>query len=284
VSHAFGLNVGQASFAAAEIGWPVAVASLTLVGGALALSGWFRLRIERELIEASIRAAVQLLAVGVLFTSIFRSSQALVWAWAWVVVMVAVATVVVVRRAKYHIDGLRLAAGLAVATAAVVSIAVTFGFGVVDYEPVSLVVIAGITIGNAVPSAALGANQAVSLCRDRVGDLEALLALGLDRRHIIRFMGPRAAAASLLPQVERTKVVGLIALPGAMTGLLLAGVDPFEAVMVQLLVMYLVLGTAAVCVVATVTAITRSAITSNLVVAEWVRSEPPDGRINTGRR
>ncbi|MGZ8755939.1 MAG: ABC transporter permease, partial [Acidimicrobiia bacterium] len=65
--------------------------------------------------------------------------------------------------------------------------------------------------------------------------------------------------------------VGLIALPGAMTGLLLAGVDPIEAVVIQLLVMYLVLGTAAVCVIAVVTAITRASVTNDLLIADWVR-------------
>ena len=134
-------------------------------------------------------------------------------------------------------------------------------------------VVAGITIGNAVPSAVLGVNQSVGLCRDRVGDLEALLSLGIDRQQIVRFMAPRAAKSSLIPQVERTKVVGLIALPGAMTGLLLAGVDPVEAVVIQLLVMYLVLGTAAVCVVSIVTAVTRAAVTDELLIAGWVRHQ-----------
>lgn len=55
-----------------------------------------------------------------------------------------------------------------------------------------------------------------------------------------------------------------------MTGLLLAGVDPVEAVVIQLLVMYLVLGTAAVCVVALVTAITWAAVTPDLLVADRV--------------
>jgi putative ABC transport system permease protein len=76
---------------------------------------------------------------------------------------------------------------------------------------------------------------------------------------------------ALISQIERTKVVGLIALPGAMTGLLLAGVDPVDAVVVQLLVMYLVLGAAAITVIVMVLAVTRSTITSRLQVAGWVR-------------
>jgi putative ABC transport system permease protein len=69
-------------------------------------------------------------------------------------------------------------------------------------------------------------------------------------------MVAEATRVALLPQIERTKVVGLVALPGAFTGLLIAGVAPFEAAIVQLVVMYLVLGSVAVsaAVVALVTA------------------------------
>lgn len=237
----------------------------------MGLAWWLGLGIERQVVEASVRAAIQLLAVGFVFALIFRATNAIYWAWLWVGFMVAVATTVVVRRAGHRIHLLAAVTGFAVLLAALVSIAVTFGFGVIAYNPVSLVVIAGITIGNAVPSAVLGVNLSVDLCRDRVGELEGLLSLGLNRRQVVRFMAPRTARSSLIPQVERTKVVGLIALPGALTGLLLAGVRPIEAVAVQLLVMYLVLGTAALCVVATVVAVTRAAITADSLVADWVR-------------
>lgn len=264
------------SFTSSSVGWPVVMASLTLVLLAIALARWLGLRIERQLIEASIRAAVQLLVVGFVFALIFRATNATYWAWLWVAFMVVLATVVVVRRARLQIRLLPVVAGSAVLFSALVSIAVTFGFGVIEYDPVSLVVIVGITIGNAVPSAVLGVNQSLDLCRDRVGELEALLSLGMDRAQVVRFMAPRAARSSLIPQVERTKVVGLIALPGAMTGLLLAGVEPIEAVAVQLLVMYLVLGTAALCVVATVWAVVRSAIGAGLTVNDWVRARGED--------
>ena len=253
-------------------GWPVVIASLSLVLLALALGWWLRLGAEREIVVASVRAAVQLLAVGALFAAIFGSARASWWAWAWVVGMVVVASSVVRRRAKYRIEWLSVTATSAVALTAAISLAVTFGFGVLDYDPVALVVVAGITIGNAVPSAVLGANQAVGLSRDRVGDIEGALSLGLDRRQVLRFMAPRAVRAALIPQVERTKVVGLIALPGAMTGLLLAGVEPIDAVVIQLLVMYLVLGTAAVCVSTIVATVMRASVTDDLRTADWVRS------------
>ena len=245
-------------------------ASLSMVALAIALAIWMHVDISRDLVIASVRAAVQLMAVGVVFSVLFGSSRSDLWAVVWVMFMVAVATRVVLSRAKDHLDRLGLIAFSVIGGSAAMSIAVTFGFGVLDFEPISLVVIAGITIGNAMPSTVLGVNQSMSLARDHVGQIEAGLALGFDRRMVVRFLAPRAARASLIPQIERTKVVGLIALPGAMTGLLLAGIEPIEAVVIQLIIMYLIVGAATLCVVSVVAATCRSTVTDDLRVARWV--------------
>ncbi len=76
--------------------------------------------------------------------------------------------------------------------------------------------------------------------------------------------------SALVPQIERTKVVGLIALPGAMTGLLLAGVEPIDAVILQLAVMFLVLGAVATSVVIVTRTIARRALTPDLRIADWI--------------
>jgi putative ABC transport system permease protein len=253
------------------VSWQAAVASLSLVGLTTALAVALRLGVSRDIVIASVRAAVQLLAVGFLLALLFDSDAADWWAWVWIGAMITIATFVVVRRAGHHITGLLPLTLATVLGSTIVSLGVVFGFGVIDREPIALVVIAGITIGNAVPSAVLAVNQSLQISRDRVGDIEALLSLGFTRRQVMQFMAPRAARNALIPQVERVKVVGIIALPGAMTGLLLAGVDPIHAVVVQLLVMYLVLGTAALCVVTITVAVTRRSVTDDLRVETWVR-------------
>lgn len=254
------------------VSWQAAVASLSLVALTVALSAGLRLGVARDIVIASIRAAVQLLGVGLLFTFLFESTAAPWWAWAWIGVMVAIATITVVRRAGTRVHGLLGVTLATVAGSTAVSLGVVFGLGVIDAEPIALVVIAGITIGNAVPSAVLAVNRSVGLSRDRIGDIEALLSLGFTRRQVMQFMAPQAARTALIPQIERTKVVGLIALPGAMTGLLLAGVDPVQAVVIQLLVMYLILGTATLCVVAITVTVTSRSVTDGLRVENWVRA------------
>ncbi len=255
------------------VGWPVVFASLSLVFLALGLGAAFRLSVNKDIAVASARAAIQLLAVGILFNYMLGSAGADWWAALWVVFMTVIAIVTVRKRAGFKIKGLTEATAAAVVFTAAISIGVTFGFGVLDYEPVSLIVIAGITIGNAVPSAVLAAKQSVSSSRERIGEIEAALALGFDRRAMLRFMAPRVASSALIPQIERTKIVGLIALPGAMTGLLLGGVDPIDAVVLQILVMYLVLGSAAVCTIAVVATIITQSVSQTMTVADWVRPE-----------
>ncbi len=262
------------------VGWPAVAASIAFVGLALIMARWVGLRVERDITWASLRAAVQLLAVGVIFTAIFRSRGAIWWAWTWVAVMTAAGTLTVRRRARHSIPWIAATSALAIGVSALIALVVAIGFGVVDSTPVTLVVIAGITIGNAVPSASLAVDQAVSLCRDRVSEVEALLSLGFDRRQVVRFMAPRAAGPALIPQVDRTKVVGLIALPGALTGLLLAGADPVDAVVLQLLVMYLVLGATAICVVSGALAVIRQVVTRGLVVADWARPGDESGSVS----
>ena len=109
---------------------------------------------------------------------------------------------------------------------------------------------------------------------DSAGQIEAMLALGFDGPASTKRVVHDVARLALVPQIERTKVVGLIALPGAMTGLLLAGVDPIDAVLIQLVVMFLVLGAVALSVIIVTMAMTRKALTPDLRLAEWAKSAP----------
>ncbi len=254
---------------------PVILAALALVLIAVVISLRLRVGVERSIVWAAIRATVQLIAVGVLFRLIFESSLAQLWAWLWVAAMSSVSVGVVLRRAP-RVPGITLPAIVAVAGSAVLSVVVVFGFDVLELEPVRLVVVVGITLGNAMPSAVGGVAQTVSLVRSRPGEIEALLALGMQRPHVVRYVAPQSARLALVPHIERTKVVGLIALPGAMTGLLLAGVDPIDAVVLQLLVMLIVLGAVAVSVLATVLSVAATAVGPEMTLASWAAQRDRD--------
>lgn len=231
----------------ADIGWSGLVASGALLAIAVAVSVGRRLGLERSLLWAGARMVVQLLAVGLVLDAVFDADAPLAWSWAWVGVMVVVAGETVRRRAP-EVPGLGLLAGLAFTFGGGVALLVLFGLGVFDVEPRTVVPSAGLVIGNSLAATVLVARRALGELRDHRDEVEVRLALGLPAADATAPYLREAMRTAILPQIESTKAVGLIALPGAMTGLILAGVDPIDAVKVQAAVMFLILGAVATAV------------------------------------
>jgi putative ABC transport system permease protein len=169
------------------------------------------------------------------------------------------------------IPGVRFVALSAISAAGTIAVGLVFLADVIERQPVTLVVIAGITVGNALPGTVLAVHRLQQHVVDHRLESEGLLALGFDVSGASRFLVSDTARTVLIPQIERTKAVGLIALPGAMTGLLLAGVDPVDAVLVQLVVIYVVLGSVATSV-AVVTAMgAHRCFTPDARLRDWSR-------------
>jgi putative ABC transport system permease protein len=208
-------------------------ASLVLVAVAVAISWWRRLGLERRILWATVRAIVQLLAVGVALALVIDPAHPLVYAGD------------VVRRRAPEIPQLLPLAAVAFVAATALTLGVVFGFGIVPAEGRTVVPLAGMMVGNAMNAAVLTARRTVEELRDKRGEIEARLALGQPASVAARPYLAAALRTALIPQIETTKAVGLVFLPGAMTGLILAGVEPVDAVLVQAVVMFLVLGAVA---------------------------------------
>jgi putative ABC transport system permease protein len=94
----------------------------------------------------------------------------------------------------------------------------------------------------------VAARRVVAELHEHRDEVEARLSLGMPWQEAARPRIAEALRTALQSQIETTKVVGLVALPGSMTGLLLAGVPAQDAVQVQLAVMYVILGSVAISV------------------------------------
>lgn len=234
----------------------------SLVVVAIALSVWQRLGLERQILWASIRALVQLLAVGVILTVLLRPGQSLWWSVAWVIAMLPFAAHVVASRAP-EVPGVRWLALAAFSITSLVILGLLFGLGVFPLEPRTLVPLAGMMIGNSMTATVLVATRIVAEFKDKRPLIEVRLALGFRSQDAFRPYLRSALKTALIPQIETTKAVGIVFLPGAMTGLILAGVDPMEAVRVQVAVMYLVLGSVAVSTSTVALGLSRTLFTSD---------------------
>lgn len=247
---------------AATIGLSGLAASLVLVAVAAVLSRWQRLGLVGAIVWASARAAGQLFVVGAALVLVLDPDASVAWAWVWVVVMVGFAGVTVRNRAR-GIPGLLPLAALAMVVVVTVSLGVVFGFGIFPVEGRTIVPLAGMMIGNSMTASVLVARRIVFELSDKRDEVEARLALGHPWPEASRPYVRESLRTALVPQIESTKAVGLVYLPGAMTGLILAGADAGDAVMVQLAIMYLILGSVACSVTVIGLGLTRRLFTAD---------------------
>ena len=226
--------------------WGVA-ASVVLVGFALAVVLREHLGLGREVVVAALRAAVQLVAVGLLLLVLFRHTG-LPGALAWVAGMVLLAGRVAGGRAR-GLPGATRVATIGIAAGVVATVGLLLLARVIDSSGRVVVPVAGMVVTGAMQGASLTLQRMRDEADSARAQVEARLALGLSGAAAFAPHLRTALRSALLLPIDNTKVVGLISLPGATVGLLLAGVEPLTAIRYQVVVMYMLLGAAAIAAV-----------------------------------
>jgi putative ABC transport system permease protein len=216
--------------------------SLALVGLAVAISRKQKLRLEKELVIAVVRALVQLAVLASVITVVFSHFGL---AAALLLVMFAAACWTACRR-LHDIPGASTVAALSIAIASGISIAVLFGLGAFDFNARNLIPISGMLFANSMTAASLTGGRLRDDLMDKVLEVEARLALGVHTSEALRPYKRRAAISGLIPIIDATKNVGLVGVPGAFVGMVLGGASPREAAQIQLVVLFMLLGAAAV--------------------------------------
>jgi putative ABC transport system permease protein len=215
-------------------------AALVLVAVALAASFWERADLEGDIAIAVVRSFVQLTAVGYVIEFLFdQDSIALVLAV--VAVMVVLAAFTARHRAR-AVPGAFWPLLFALTVAAATTLGVVTALGIFEPKPQYLIPVSGIVIGNAMTAAAVALNRLADDVGRSRGEIEATLALGATSAQAARPIVRRSLRSGLIPLLDQTKTTGLIAFPGIMVGMLLAGADPADAVRLQLIILWTLLG------------------------------------------
>lgn len=222
--------------------WLGVAASASLVLIAIVISWRERLGLGQEVGIAAVRAFVQLAAVGALLLVVFEKGG-MPAAFGWLAIMVVIAGTVAGRRAE-GIPRARSHAWWGIGVAVALTMGLLLLLGVIDATARVVIPVGGMVVSTAMVTAGLALQRTADVVSDQRPMIEARLALGLSSRDAFLEPYRTAVRTALIPSVDTTKVVGLISLPGAMTGLILAGVDPWDAIRYQIVVMYMLLGAA----------------------------------------
>ncbi|MEM9554605.1 MAG: iron export ABC transporter permease subunit FetB [Acidobacteriota bacterium] len=234
------MSVVQASYVEISLGQLGAAAALLAVNIVLSLA--LRLGLARDLLVASVRMVVQLLLVGLVLEWVFGSDEPLV-ILTIALLMAGIASVSAVRRTSRRFAGIYWSSLVSILGA---SFLVTgFALTVVLqtdpwWEPQYLIPLHGMLLGNALSGISLGLERFLEGCARRRGELEGLLALGATRWEAARGEVRGALRVGLVPTINSMMVMGIVSLPGMMTGQILAGAAPADAVRYQIVILFMI--------------------------------------------
>ena len=219
--------------------------SLVLVLVALAVTRYWKVPVQKEMSIGVVRAFIQLVAVGYALKYIFAIDSIWLISLA-LLIMLAVGAREASSRAK-HLDKGFWIAFLSMTLGSILTLGIMLAIGLhkttEENLPLAQFVIplAGMLISNSMNAATLSINRLYdSLTENRLA-VETALALGKSWREASRKYQRQAAVAGMVSILNFLKTVGIVALPGAMTGMILAGAEPIQAVLLQLIVGFMLL-------------------------------------------
>ncbi|NJL44655.1 MAG: iron export ABC transporter permease subunit FetB [Leptolyngbyaceae cyanobacterium SM2_3_12] len=235
----------EADYLSISYGQLALAALLILVNLALAVG--LQLGLARSLLIASLRMVVQLLLIGFVLEWLFTQQNPLV-ILAISLVMAAIAGVSAVNRTQRRFVGIYWNSLLSV----LASSALVTGFAMVGilrvqpwYDPQYLIPLLGMVLGNTLNGISLGLDRFMQGLINQQAQIETLLALGATRWEAAHRQVQEAIRVGMIPTINSMMVMGLVSLPGMMTGQILAGANPIDAVRYQIVIVFMIAAGAA---------------------------------------
>jgi putative ABC transport system permease protein len=210
----------------------------------LVLSKTLNLGLEKDTLIATVRSIIQLLAVGYVLQFVFESEH-LIYILLMIILMIAAATQNA-RKKGVQIKGITWKLILTFLTVEILTQGILLGLSITPATAQYIIPISGMVIGNSMVLSILFLNRFISEVESKSKDTELILSLGGTPKQAVHKQLITSIQASTIPTIESQKTIGLVQLPGMMSGQIIAGADPLQAVLFQLLILFLLLTTAVV--------------------------------------
>ncbi|KAK9289432.1 hypothetical protein L1049_008626 [Liquidambar formosana] len=211
---------------------------------AVGLSFAQKLGLESEMIYSIARAFLQLSVIGFVLQFIFTQKN-VVWIVLAYLFMVSVAGYTAGQRAK-HVPRGKYVAGASILAGTAITMFLLVLLNVFPFTPRYIIPVAGMMVGNSMTVTGVTMKRLRDDIKIQMNLVETALALGATPRQATLQQVKRALVLALSPVLDNAKTVGLISLPGAMTGLIMGGASPLEAIQLQIVVMNFLIGASTV--------------------------------------
>ncbi len=219
----------------------LAAVLILLLAGLSLLMG---LGLIRSLFIAALRTVIQLLLIGLVLKLVFAQTN-LLWVIAIALMMLLVAgREVMARQQRRFLGWWGLGLGTSAMFVSTFTITVLVLAVIIQadpwYTPQYAIPLLGMMFGNTMNGIALGLDRLTQQAWHQRAIIETRLALGQEPVQAIADIRRESVRTGLIPMINAMAAAGLVSLPGMMTGQILAGVDPVEAVNYQILIMFMV--------------------------------------------
>ncbi len=222
-----------------EITYTQVIWSLVLVGIAIGVGFLRRLPVFKDMALGTVRTFVQLVAVGYALDFIFDLENL------WLVVLaIAIMITVGAQAGASHVKsykGAFVLTWLAISIGSVLTLATMLVIRIIPLEARYIIPLGGMIISNSMNASALTIDRLASDLKGNRLAVETALALGKSWREASSIFQRKATTTGMMSILNFMKTVGIVALPGAMTGMILAGADALDAVLLQVIVGYMLL-------------------------------------------
>lgn len=216
------------------------VVALSIVAMAVVLSYFQRLGIEFEIAYSIFRAFLQLSVIGFVLQFIFNQNNA-VWIILIYLFMVSVAAYTAGQRAKHVPRGMYVA-GASILAGTTITMFLLVILRVFPFTPRYFIPVSGMMVGNSMTVIGVAMKKLRDDVKIQLNLVETALALGATPRQATVQQVKRSLILALSPVLDNAKTLGLITLPGAMTGLIMGGASPLEAIQLQIVVTNMLIG------------------------------------------
>jgi putative ABC transport system permease protein len=208
--------------------------SFTLVLIPLIISYRKKIGIEKELFFNSIRAFLQLTALGFILGFLFKIKNPLFYI-PIVLIMLLYSSYIAKNRSDFSFK----AAFYSLTLSTVIILCVLILLNIISLKPNEFIPIAGMIIGNSLNTYTLTIERIKRELELQKDLIEAFVAIGAGVRDAYKIMQRQAIKAALIPVNNMLQTIGVVAIPGITTGMLLAGASPLKAVSYQIVIIYM---------------------------------------------
>ena len=215
-----------------------------LVLVALFVSQKEKLGLHKDILWSVTRAVVQLTLVGYVLHYLFDFNNR--WLTLLMVLFICVNAALNARKRSKRIGNAFWISLAAIGVGTGLTLTILVLSGAIAFVPMQVIPISGMIAGNAMVAVGLCFTQLNQRFADNRQKVEEMLSLGASVKRASATLVRDSIRAAMIPTVDAAKTVGLVSLPGMMSGLIFAGIDPMQAIKFQIMVTFMLLGTAAI--------------------------------------